>query len=395
MVVKRLAMGRVAYYWAPPTWARKRGCKMQSEALGEDYGSATRRCDELLNPQFEAWRTGSDVATRRIVRGSFDWMVAIYKDTRWYRDLAKGTQDDYDAALAIVSKHLLKDGSHFGSLDLTRITPGAADRLFEKIRDGGRGDRVRTAKLCMDVARRAWARAYREKPQNVPLANPFSKMEIEYEAKENRAATVAELKAFVAKADELGRASIGTAAMIAYYWLQREEDIFGRFAWADFRPAEDPGSVLIWHHKNRRERISVPLFDEDGTVLWPELMERLDTTPKLGPLVVMRDARDKAKKVHLPWGTAAKNPLRHVQSVVRQICEAAGLPRDISLTSFRHGGHTEQANSGLTDAQMRALGGHKSTAALLRYTKETNIQRRAGARKRLEGRRTKREDLSE
>ena len=61
----------------------------------------------------------------------------------------------------------------------------------------------------------------------------------------------------------------------------------------------------------------------------------------------------------------------------------AGLPEDITFTSFRHGGHTDGADSGLTDAQMRALGGHKTTAALLRYAKDTEEQRRDGARKRL------------
>jgi hypothetical protein len=103
---------------------------------------------------------------------------------------------------------------------------------------------------------------------------------------------------------------------------------------------------------------------------------------------------DPRRKVHLPWMTGGKNPMRYVQAEVRRICRAAGLPDDITFTSFRHGGHTEGADSDLTDAQMRALGGHKSTAALLRYTKETDKQRQTGARKRLENR-TKKGNLSE
>jgi len=62
--------------------------------------------------------------------------------------------------------------------------------------------------------------------------------------------------------------SLGTAAMIAYYWLPREEDIFQRFAWTDYRAAESPDHVLVWHHKNRKtEKVPVPLFDVDGTPL--------------------------------------------------------------------------------------------------------------------------------
>ena len=83
-----------------------------------------------------------------------------------------------------------------------------------------------------------------------------------------------------------------------------------------------------------------------------------------------------------------------VQAEVRRIRMAAGLPEDITFTGFRHGGHTDGADSGLTDAQMRALGGHKTTAALLRYAKDPEEQRRDGTRKRL-NERTERANLSE
>jgi len=86
--------------------------------------------------------------------------------------------------------------------------------------------------------------------------------------------------------------------------------------------------------------------------------------------------------------------MRFVQAEVRRVCREARLPDDITFTSFRHGGHTEGADAELTDAQMRALGGHKTTAALLRYAKATERQRQVGARKRLNSR-TKKGILSE
>ena len=109
---------------------------------------------------------------------------------------------------------------------------------------------------------------------------------------------------------------------------------------------------------------------------------------------MMRDAPDPRKKIHLPWTTGGRNAMRYVQTEVRRICRAAGIPDAITFTSFRHGGHTDGGDAGLTDAQMRALGGHKTTAALLRYAKETDTQRQIGARKRLEAR-TKKGNLSE
>jgi hypothetical protein len=51
-------------------------------------------------------------------------------------------------------------------------------------------------------------------------------MGLSYKPRKTRAATLDELNTFVSKADELGHRSMGTAALIAFWWLQREEDIF-------------------------------------------------------------------------------------------------------------------------------------------------------------------------
>ena len=124
----------------------------------------------------------------------------------------------------------------------------------------------------------------------------------------------------------------------------------------------------------------MPLHDEDGTALWPELMERLDEVAKHGTLIVIRDRRDRRRKIHLPW---KQGYFRHR---VAEIRKAAGLDFEVKFMGLRHGGNTESGNADLTDAQIRALSGHRTSAMTARYTKETMRQRRAGARKRLEER---------
>jgi hypothetical protein len=47
--------------------------------------------------------------------------------------------------------------------------------------------------------------------------------------------------------------------------------------------------------------VDMPLYDDDGTILWPELMERLDTAPRRGTLIVTRDRADRRQKLNLPW----------------------------------------------------------------------------------------------
>ena len=135
-----LKSGAVGYYWNLPTWAKRNGCTLENEALGTDYGEAKKRCDELLNPQFEAWRKRGEIApsSNNTASGTFDWMIAIYKSSPLYQELAAKTRKSYDAALQLASQHKLKHGrtfgSAFGSLPLTSITPGAADRLYARLK---------------------------------------------------------------------------------------------------------------------------------------------------------------------------------------------------------------------------------------------------------------------
>jgi hypothetical protein len=391
--------GGVRYYWNAPSWARKRGCPFKSEALGSDYAVAKARCDDRLNPNFHSWRTGgaTDAEARAgVAVGSYDWLVTTYKASTKYTKRPAATRSSYDRALADVADYRLTDGRRFGVLSIKSINPTAVDALYEKLKVGKDGSpRMRSALLAITVSKLAWNVALRAQPTMVSALNPFKGVEIEYEAKANRSATRSELATFVAAADADGSPSLGTAAMIGFYWLQREEDIFKRFAWSDYMPPANPDHVLIWHHKNRKtEKIALPLFDDDGTPLWPEMVARLEGVSRTGTLVVMRDAPDPRKRVHMPWMTGGKNAMRYVQAEVRRICRAAALPEDLTFTSFRHGGHTDGGNADLTDAQMRALGGHKTTAALLRYAKETDTQRKAGGRKRLDAR-TKKGKLSE
>ena len=83
--------------------------------------------------------------------------------------------------------------------------------------------------------------------------------------------------------------------MIAFFWLQRQTDILLRLTWAHYRgcPASDaptgkPVFARIFHHKTG-ELIDLPLYDVDGTALWPELIERLDGAVRHGTLMITRD----------------------------------------------------------------------------------------------------------
>ena len=166
MSAKRLKSGLTGYFWDPPTWARNRNYPARAEALGTDYATAKQRCDEVLNLQFDAWRTGGEASEPPAVLGTFDWMVSVYKSNPKYQDRPPKTRRDIDAALALASKHKLKDSRLFGALSLTSIKPGVADRLYAKLKEKpGGGTRARTALMAMQYCRRAWNVALRDRPE--------------------------------------------------------------------------------------------------------------------------------------------------------------------------------------------------------------------------------------
>jgi hypothetical protein len=400
-----------------PTWAQTpsaddpRGpCPVESEALGTDYTAAVQRAETILLPQFDAWRTGglSDRTPRGPAPGTFDWMVGLYRSSPQYAKLSKRQQGNYEYGLGIVSRHALKDNprglTRFGELRLIDITPGVVDKLYAVIKvdrepatdgdckpivgnDGnpvGRETpRLRRAQEAMKACRRAWNVARRVEPIAVPHVNPFEKAEVEApKSGKTVPATWEQTLAFVQACDAAGDWSIGTAAMVSFLWFQRQEHILGvprddgritGLLWADYRPAAKPGCVIIQHPKTN-EAVELPLYSADGRPLFPELMTRLDNAPRRGSLICLRDKPD-ATGVFRPWPTrsttgAVAGFIRRVQ----EIRDAAGLPKEITFRSFRHGGFTASGDADLSDADVNAVGA-KTASTLDIYRKGTIKQR--------------------
>jgi hypothetical protein len=146
MEAKRSASG-VRYYWNAPSWARKRGHTITSDALGSDYAAAKARCDDFLNPAFDSWRTGGvadDLAKPRALVGSFDWLVAVYRSSKKFTNRAARTQANYDRALNDIAKFPVNNGRLFGSLNVKSINAEAVDKLYDRLKvDANRETRHR------------------------------------------------------------------------------------------------------------------------------------------------------------------------------------------------------------------------------------------------------------
>jgi hypothetical protein len=407
---KPLKNGRWAYFFEPPTWARRQGCQIEAEALGQDYTAAIERAENVLLPDFDSWRSRglTDMVPASPVPGSFDWLVSIFKAHQKWKEIDHKTQRLYEQGLALFANHKLKDNTRAGSKQISDFTRGFVDAIYakllvveEKDKDGNiiQRERRRFANAAMVACRRAWFVGERAQEKKVPAINPFSRMGLKARApgrpaRETPTATWEELIAFRAAAEKLGYRSVSTAALLTWEWLQREEHVFGAFEITHYRPKERPNSVKIVHPKNGEEAWW-PLFDDAGEALFPELMAELDAIKKtmVSGLVFRRDHAHRKSRTPLPWITERKD-LRYLRSVVKKIVTAAGLRGELSFTSFRHGGFTEGADSDLTDAELRAAGRHRSTRQLPTYAKRTRKQLISGTKKRRDER-TKAASLSE
>jgi hypothetical protein len=340
-VLRKPLKNRFAYFFNVPTWARQAGCPLRNEALGSDHAAAVDRAETVLLPAFDAWVSGGDetVTTPAVAKvGTLDWVFAEYRSDRRFAPLDTRTKRTHEGGFRLVGGYVLKDGRRLGELRVALITTDIVDTLYEKLSviretdaDGNVIERERrtTVNHAMKSCRRAWNVCARRHPGKLPLVNPFAAMGLKSSDRETPTATFEELQAFRAKAIALGYPSLATAALIGWEWLQRSTDIFASFDVSHYRPKERPNAVRVLHEKTGEENW-VPLFDDAGAPLYPELMAELDAVKRvrIAGLILTRDWGDRS-----PWPTwpTPDNPdLTHMSRKVKEIIRAAGLRDDLT-----------------------------------------------------------------
>jgi hypothetical protein len=389
-VERRWTKAGWTYHFHVPTWAKRTGCPMHTEALGADIDAAINRAETVLLPAFDAWRSGdTKTATTLAVAtaGTLDWVFAEYRADRRYTKLDAGTRRNHETGFKMVGGHILKDRTRLGTRRVALIDTSVTDALYEKLlvvtdAEGNViGERRTTVNHAMKSCRRAWNICARRNPGKLPIVNPFAQMGLRSSDRETPTATFEELQTFRAKAIGLGLPSLATGAQMGWDWLQREVDIFATFDVSHYRPKDHPNMVRVIDAKTSTESW-IPLFDDAGVPLYPELMAELDgiKRERIGGLMLCRDWGERG-----PWPTWPKpdDPdFTHLSRKVKEVIRAAGMRDELSFTSFRHGGFTEGGDAELTDREMLAQGRHTTVKVLPKYVKRTTKQIISGTKKR-------------
>ncbi|MFZ2996231.1 tyrosine-type recombinase/integrase [Sphingobium sp.] len=375
---KRLAKGGKAYFWERPSWAKPpaekfgRECPVESEALGTDLSAAIGKAD-MLNAALDDWRTG---VQGRPAEGTVSALFGWYRGHVRFLEASHRTREDYREMMAIVESVQLKT-TVFGQRRAVEVNASHADALYRLlIKQKGE----RQGAYCMQVCRRVWNEAIRAKRVKDP--NPFSRMGIKMTAKKgNRANTRAEYDLFRAKAREMGHQSMAAAAAISFELLRRVSDVFGYinepgdeergFFWEDYQP----GVQFAMRQGKTGYTQIIPLRgdpdpDSDdpdvrarGALLYPELEAELARMERGQGHIVINER------------TGERFTEREVGRRLRSIREAAGLPKEFTMTGFRHGGATEMGDAGIYD--IRPVSGHRTLQQTATYNKATQEKARS------------------
>ncbi|MEM7361336.1 MAG: hypothetical protein AAF431_19790 [Pseudomonadota bacterium] len=373
VLLKRLSNGKEAFYFNPPSWARRKdGCPVSSEALPNDISEMQSRA-ATLNGRLDAFRLGTDVSTGP-KEGTIDWLVEWFLRNPKVLEKAPKTIQFYEDGCKLLANHKLDGprgekgkGKRLGDFSIKLITAPMADAIYERIQYNDKGKRrLTTANAVIRTASRMFNLAVR---RGYVDSNPFEKMELSHSKNKTVATTREQLMRFVAKADELGKPSMALAALLTYEFTIRQVDVLSRLSWSDY----DGDTIRIYHHKTEKT-LDMPLFDAEGP-LFPELTERLNSATRRGPLIVMRDDIDGRRKEYLPYKISG------FQHSFRKVADLAGLPKDFTFLGLRHGGMTEMGDAELTDQEMIAVS-TRTQDTLRIYANQTTQQRQNGLRKR-------------
>ena len=390
VIVKRLANGKLGFYFNVQIIYRNLGCPVQNEALGNDYqiacgsdGNGGRA--SALNALFDEWqamRRGLPVSGERVpIYGTVRWLFQEYRRSKAYTEkVSVRSRPDYERTMQLVENIVTKKGDKLGDRKIKSITPLSTEKIYAKTIDGPKGARLRQGEKAVALCRRAWRVVHRLHPRefNRDVPNPWDGVTLKRRVKNKKPAVSRnQVYHFAWGCIAHNKPEPAAAAVICFEWLQRPENVLaGALRWPDYRGKDWPNAIKIVHHKTGAT-IWHPLQDDDGTLFYEEAEAVLSKLPRRGVPIILREIKIRNGAAYKPFSYSG------FEKIVQQMRKAiGGLPDCFTLDACRHGGMTELEEAALTEGQGRALSGHRTVQAYRGYAKETFDRALAATRKR-------------
>jgi hypothetical protein len=369
---------------------RKVGCPVQNEALGNDYlvacgsdGNGGRAA--TLNARLDEWHTirrGLPVTGELApIFGTIRWLFREYRRSAAYLEkVAMRSRPDYERTMQLVENIVTKKGDKLGDRKIKSVSPLSTEKIYAKIIQGPKGERLRQGEKAVALCRRAWRVVHRLHPRefNREIPNPWDGVTLKRRVKKKKPAVSRDqVYQFAWGCIERNKPEPAAAAVICFEWLQRPENVLaGALRWPDYRNKDWPNAIKIVHHKTGAT-VWHPLQENDGTLFYEEAEVVLSKLPRRGVPMILREIKTRNGSAYKSFSYSG------FEKIVQQMRKAIdGLPNYFTLDACRHGGMTELEEAALTEGQGRALSGHKTTQAYRGYAKETFDRALAATRKR-------------
>ena len=165
---KRLANREVAYYFNIPARLILEGCTIKSQPLGKDYFRACQKALEIYEQLKSFKKTGENINIK-----SASGLWRLYRESRFYKELAERTKKDYAYAFGLIEKKGNKSGQSLAGVSLDLFDNDTAYRLYERLEESYK---PRWAKNCIGFLRMLFNFGIRK---NIfTCKNPFENLRI-------------------------------------------------------------------------------------------------------------------------------------------------------------------------------------------------------------------------
>jgi hypothetical protein len=219
LVVKR-QKGHPLFYWQPNRALREVGwLPRRLAARTNDIVDAIKEAEEL-NAQLDAWRSGVEKKVAAPL-GSLPSLIKMYRQDHRFTSLTPDVQRNYGYHLGAIEAWSERAG-HPPAATITRKDVKAFAKTMAAM--------PAAAKNIIGVLRVLFAFGMDEGELH---SNPAVNMRMKHNPPRHQVWAPEQIDAVIAKAEEMGRPSIGLAVALAYNTGQREGDIL-RMSWSQF-----------------------------------------------------------------------------------------------------------------------------------------------------------------
>jgi hypothetical protein len=171
VIAKPLKSGKTTFYYNVPKGYLKAGCPQLNQPLGTDYvaacGDGNGGTAANLNGRFDEWfATSRGIPVENPVRvETVDWLFRTYKASKAYLEkVSPRSRPDYDRIMQMVCDVATKVGDKVGDRLVKNISPAAADKIYDKVIQGKKGERLRQGEKAIKLCSKAWRVVYRLHP---------------------------------------------------------------------------------------------------------------------------------------------------------------------------------------------------------------------------------------